>query len=52
VLPGEGGYRLHAHRLWLPLPGGQVLALEAPLPPPLLGSADGACDSDADPMSG
>ena len=52
VLPGQGGYRLHAHRLWLPLPGGQVLALEAPLPPPLLGSADGASASDPDPMPG
>jgi 23S rRNA pseudouridine1911/1915/1917 synthase len=35
ALPGKGGYRLHAHRLSLPLPHGQVLTLEAP-PPPLL----------------
>ena len=35
VLPGAGGYQLHAHRLLLPLPAGQLLELEAPLPPPL-----------------
>jgi len=31
-LPGEGGYRLHAHRLELPLPDGRSLELEAPSP--------------------
>ena len=36
ALPGEGGYRLHAHQLELVQPDGQRLALEAPLPP-LLG---------------
>ena len=35
VLPGAGGYQLHAHRLRLPLPAGPVLELEAPLPPAL-----------------
>ncbi|MCP9849961.1 RNA pseudouridine synthase [Cyanobium sp. Morenito 9A2] len=32
VLPGEGGYRLHAHRLVLRRPEGETLELEAPLP--------------------
>ncbi len=32
VLPGDGGYRLHAHRLRLPLPTGGWLDLEAPAP--------------------
>ena len=32
ALPGEGGYRLHAHRLVLPTPEGGTLELEAPLP--------------------
>jgi 23S rRNA pseudouridine1911/1915/1917 synthase len=32
VLPGEGGYLLHAHRLELPLADGRRLVLEAPLP--------------------
>lgn len=32
VLPGEGGYRLHAHRLVLLRPDGELLELEAPLP--------------------
>jgi 23S rRNA pseudouridine1911/1915/1917 synthase len=41
VLPGQGGYRLHAHRLRLPLPAGGVLELEAPLPADLLGPGDG-----------
>jgi 23S rRNA pseudouridine1911/1915/1917 synthase len=41
ALPGDGGYRLHAHRLSLPLPDGGQLQLEAPLPPELRGSADG-----------
>ncbi|MGB5134652.1 MAG: RluA family pseudouridine synthase [Prochlorococcaceae cyanobacterium] len=41
VLPGEGGYRLHAHRLRLPTPEGGVLELEAPLPSDLLGPDDG-----------
>lgn len=41
VLPGEGGYRLHAHRLRLPTQEGGVLELEAPLPSDLLGPNDG-----------
>lgn len=41
ALPGDGGYRLHAHRLRLPLPDGGQLWLEAPLPPELRGHADG-----------
>jgi 23S rRNA pseudouridine1911/1915/1917 synthase len=32
VLPGDGGYHLHAHRLRLPLEDGRLLELEAPLP--------------------
>jgi 23S rRNA pseudouridine1911/1915/1917 synthase len=32
ALPGEGGYRLHAHRLVLRRPEGGLLELEAPLP--------------------
>jgi 23S rRNA pseudouridine1911/1915/1917 synthase len=32
ALPGEGGYRLHAHRLFLLRPDGTALELEAPLP--------------------
>ncbi|MEB3321750.1 MAG: RluA family pseudouridine synthase [Synechococcaceae cyanobacterium] len=32
ALPGEGGYRLHAHRLRLVAPCGRVLELEAPPP--------------------
>ena len=32
VLPGAGGYHLHAHRLSLPLPEGGCQELEAPLP--------------------
>ncbi|MDM7952431.1 MAG: RluA family pseudouridine synthase [Cyanobium sp. CZS 25K] len=32
VLPGEGGYRLHAHRLSLSGPDGASLGWEAPLP--------------------
>lgn len=32
VLPGDGGYLLHAHRLSLTLPDGCGLSLEAPLP--------------------
>ena len=32
ALPGDGGYRLHAHRIQLNTPTGQRLALEAPLP--------------------
>jgi 23S rRNA pseudouridine1911/1915/1917 synthase len=31
-LPGQGGYRLHAHRLQLLRPDGSPLELEAPLP--------------------
>ncbi|APD47672.1 MULTISPECIES: RluA family pseudouridine synthase [Synechococcaceae] len=38
ALPGEGGYTLRAHRLRLLLPGGEELALEAPLPAALLSS--------------
>lgn len=41
VLPGDGGYHLHAHRLRLPLPEGGVLELEAPLPAALRDRADG-----------
>ncbi|MCP9888025.1 RNA pseudouridine synthase [Cyanobium sp. ATX 6A2] len=41
ALPGDGGYRLHAHRLRLPTPEGGVLELEAPLPSDLLGPNDG-----------
>lgn len=52
VLPGEGGYQLHAHRLWLPLPGGGVLELEAPLPPPLRCSGGAAHRCGVDPMPG
>ena len=37
ALPGDGGYRLHAHQLELEQPDGQRLALEAPLPPVLVG---------------
>ena len=33
ALPGDGGYRLHAHRLQLQRPDGSTLELEAPLPP-------------------
>jgi len=32
VLPGDGGYHLHAHRLRLPLADRRLLELEAPLP--------------------
>ncbi|QVL54294.1 MAG: RNA pseudouridine synthase [Cyanobium sp. M30B3] len=32
VLPGDGGYQLHAHRLRLPLEDGRLLELDAPLP--------------------
>jgi 23S rRNA pseudouridine1911/1915/1917 synthase len=32
VLPGEGGYHLHAHRLNLQLQNGEPLELQAPLP--------------------
>lgn len=35
ALPGDGGYRLHAHRLELQHPAGHRLAVEAPLPPEL-----------------
>jgi len=41
ALPGDGGYRLHAHRLSLPLPDGRRLELEAPLPQQLRAAADG-----------
>ncbi|EDY38241.1 ribosomal large subunit pseudouridine synthase D [Cyanobium sp. PCC 7001] len=34
ALPGDPGYRLHAHRLTLPWPPGQRLALEVEAPPP------------------
>jgi 23S rRNA pseudouridine1911/1915/1917 synthase len=40
VLPGEGGYRLHAHRLRLPTFDGGVLELEAPLPADLRAPTD------------
>jgi 23S rRNA pseudouridine1911/1915/1917 synthase len=43
ALPGDGGYHLHAHRLRLPLPDGEALELEAPLPEGLCpGAAAGA----------
>ncbi|MEY4430844.1 MAG: hypothetical protein RLZZ533_780 [Cyanobacteriota bacterium] len=35
ALPGDGGYRLHAHRLWLRRPDGSSLELEAQPPPEL-----------------
>jgi 23S rRNA pseudouridine1911/1915/1917 synthase len=41
ALPGEGGYRLHAHWLRLPIPEAGVLELEAPLPPELRMASDG-----------
>jgi 23S rRNA pseudouridine1911/1915/1917 synthase len=41
ALPGDGGYRLHAHRLCLPLPQGGWLELEAPPPACLRAAADG-----------
>ncbi len=41
ALPGDGGYHLHAHRLRLVCPDGDLLALEAPLPEALRGAADG-----------
>jgi 23S rRNA pseudouridine1911/1915/1917 synthase len=41
ALPGDGGYRLHAHRLSLPLADGFRLRLEAPLPAELRAAADG-----------
>jgi len=40
ALPGEGGYCLHAHRLALPMPDGDLLSLEAPLPQELRGAMD------------
>ncbi|SBO44894.1 RluA family pseudouridine synthase [Cyanobium sp. NIES-981] len=42
ALPGDPGYRLHAHRLSLPWPpgAGQRLALEAPPPPELCSHGD------------
>jgi len=41
VVPGAGGYHLHAHRLRLLMAAGEPLALEAPLPP-CLNAMDGA----------
>jgi 23S rRNA pseudouridine1911/1915/1917 synthase len=41
VLPGQGGYQLHAHRLSLSAPTGRRLELEAPLPPGLRRRGDG-----------
>ena len=41
ALPGDGGYRLHAHRLSLLLADGSRLRLEAPLPAELRAAADG-----------
>lgn len=41
ALPGDGGYRLHAHRLRLPTPEGGLLELDAPLPSDLRGPNDG-----------
>ena len=40
VLPGAGGYQLHAHRLSLSPPEGEPVQLEAPLPPGLLTSLE------------
>ncbi|MFY8147785.1 MAG: RluA family pseudouridine synthase [Prochlorococcaceae cyanobacterium] len=37
VVPGAGGYRLHAHRLRLPRPQGGIWECEAPPPPDLEG---------------
>jgi len=42
ALPGDGGYRLHAHRLLLWRPEGEPWRLEAPLPLELRAEADGA----------
>ena len=41
ALPGDGGYRLHAHQLRLACPAGGLLGLEAPLPEALRGAVDG-----------
>ncbi len=46
ALPGDGGYRLHAHRLTLWRPQGEPLPLEAPLPPELRAEAEGAGGAD------
>jgi 23S rRNA pseudouridine1911/1915/1917 synthase len=40
VLPGAGGYQLHAHRLSLSTPSGAPLQLEAPLPEGLQSSLE------------
>jgi 23S rRNA pseudouridine1911/1915/1917 synthase len=42
ALPGEGGYRLHSHRLRLVDPAGEVLELVAPPPPALCGGDAGS----------
>jgi 23S rRNA pseudouridine1911/1915/1917 synthase len=39
-LPGEGGYRLHAHRMRLPRPDGSLLELEVPPPEQLRTAAE------------
>ena len=41
ALPGDGGYRLHAHQLRLACPAGGLFELEAPLPEALRGAVDG-----------
>ncbi|MCT0207419.1 pseudouridine synthase [Synechococcus sp. CS-1332] len=49
VLPGDGGYRLHAHRLALAGPDGARLAWEAPLPawgPGLASAGSAALEGD------
>ena len=47
VLPGAGGYHLHAHRLSLPLPEGGCLELEAPLPAVLAYATEPMTDVDS-----
>lgn len=42
ALPGDPGYRLHAHRFTLPWPPGQRLVLEAPPPPELASHGSGS----------
>ena len=46
ALPGDGGYRLHAHRLTLFRPEGEPLPLEAPLPLELRAEAEGGAVAD------
>ena len=44
ALPGDGGYRLHAHRFSLSTPDGRALQLQAPLPPELECAGDRSDD--------